>query len=119
MVRWFLDWHRTPAWCAVCALVVVLLVGDMTRLPASLSWMLLVPTNNEHSSSEENENAPDEVLAATTRQRARCRLSAWTLLSSVASIAESPFSCNPLSSFRALAVIPPSAMHHRGLPLRC
>lgn len=74
MLRSSRDWCQTFAWCATSALVIVLIAGELTMRQPSRSWKLLGPaTNGERAPVEENERGGDEIVAATPRQRARCR----------------------------------------------
>jgi hypothetical protein len=111
----FRNWHGKPTWCAVSALVVVLLAGEMTR-PSSATWKLLVPTGSERGPVEEHEKTADEIVAAAPRQRTRCRLAARSIPTTQALPAV------PSPSLSCLR-FPESATHRplsrRALPLRC
>ncbi|MBL8798166.1 MAG: hypothetical protein JNM56_29990 [Planctomycetia bacterium] len=119
MPRWLLDWQRSAAWCAVCALVVASFANEVSRLPAS--WLLPVPSNNERSPVEETEPPSKEVVAAAPlRQRTRQRLAPLSLpLHPAHSMLIPPLIYLADSAALHSTPLDLAAIIGSGLPLRC
>lgn len=117
MVRWLCKQHRTAAWWAIGALVVLLFSGDATRLQA-IGWKVVLPSSNEQSPSEENEEAAEEMLAAPQpRRRARPQDTATTNPGHLPRQAvDHPKVHNSLHRF---GPVHSTAFIMRGVPLRC
>ena len=119
MARSVLTWHRTQTWCAVGALVVVLLGGDLTRSQSSPCRFFIPSPGDQQSPAEENETGTNEVLPAAPRQRPRCRLPVQPHPVPIAPVrlgalpTDSPPPADVLH-FTCRAPTP-----GRGLPLRC
>jgi len=115
MGRWFHDCHRTAAWLAIGALLLVLLSDQITRQQMLLGRSA-VPSGNNRAPVEESEQQAEEVLAAVpSRHRSRCRPVA----------AESPrpgfrhHQHDPLHRLSAPESVRGSARPECNLPLRC
>lgn len=120
MGRSFTSLHRTPTWCAISALVAVLLAGEMNR-QNSLSWRFLVPTANDCSPVEDSEESSDEVIVAAPGHRARPRprhsARPASLLTQLLRLQVHPQSDSTL--FHVLDPVGFATFTGRGLPLRC